>query len=392
MNNVTDHLVIVVSALMTLLVAVPVTLYWLRKQLQAHTQATYQVNAQGLEMLEAVEIGGVRQWIHVRTRKRDNPVLLYLHGGPGWTHIGWYDAIQRPWEDYFTVVQWDQRQAGKSYLPMKRVGHTISHAQYISDAESMMAYLRERFSQDKIFIMGTSYGTYLGMQMVKRHPDWIHAYIGVGQVVKKMRSARVEHQLLLDEAKKRQDTGVVDSLEAMLPFPNPDDPAGSYYQHVYYLMEQQSRYGKAYPNGISGVIRSAGILQWMSPLYTLKDHMHRLFGKSHNAQHPFARSFMSYDLPSEIGSDFDAPVFFFTGRHDWHIPCSVTNEWFKEISAPMKEQVWFEHSAHVPFETEPGQFLQALVVKVLPLSSPYPLQTSTRSSSSTSVIRTEGSL
>ena len=90
-------------------------LLWAREVLQKHLTTTYAVkDPKGIEELKPVKIGGVDQWLHIRGRNRNNPVLLYLHGGPGAPNIGFFDAIQRPWEDYFTVVQWDQRQTGKS--------------------------------------------------------------------------------------------------------------------------------------------------------------------------------------------------------------------------------------------------------------------------------------
>ena len=108
-----------------------------RKAIQDYNRSVYGVrSSEGIEMLKSVPIGGVDQWIHVRGRNKDNPILLFLHGGPGWPHIGWHDANQRPWENYFTVIQWDQRQAGKSYFPMRKGGDSISIKQYVSDAEA----------------------------------------------------------------------------------------------------------------------------------------------------------------------------------------------------------------------------------------------------------------
>jgi len=93
-------------------------LLWAREVLQHHLTNTYAVkDPSGIEELKPIPIGGVDQWLHIRGRHRNNPVLLCLHGGPGFPNIGWMDAVQRPWEDYFTVVQWDQRQTGKSYYP-----------------------------------------------------------------------------------------------------------------------------------------------------------------------------------------------------------------------------------------------------------------------------------
>ncbi len=91
---------------------------WAREAVQKHLADTYKViDPKGIEELKPVKIGGIDQWLHIRGNNRDNPVLLYLHGGPGAPMIGFEDAALIPWEEYFTVVRWDQRQTGKSYYP-----------------------------------------------------------------------------------------------------------------------------------------------------------------------------------------------------------------------------------------------------------------------------------
>ena len=112
------------------------SLFLLRIFFQQQQKATYHcVGPNAIELLEPVTIGGIEQWLHVRGRNKDNPILLFLHGGPGSPHIGWFDDIQRPWEDHFTVVQWDQRQAGKSYVPLSKVGNTMRNQTMIEDTK-----------------------------------------------------------------------------------------------------------------------------------------------------------------------------------------------------------------------------------------------------------------
>lgn len=339
----------------------------IRSQLQNSYSTLFAAKNKGaVEELEPVDINGTKQWIHVRGRNKNNPLLLFLHGGPGWSNIGWYDAIQRPWENHFTVVQWDQRQAGKSYAP--NLAETISHQQYISDTEAIISYLRDKFQQDKIFIMGTSYGTYLGMQMAKRHPDWLHAYIGIGQVVTMKEHPVEEYRLLLEHAHATDNQSLIATLNRLAPFPDPSVPEKSYIENVVALTDLESEIEKAYPASLSSILKANTHLQWLSPLYTLKDHYHRKFGENPagiNPKNAFYYDFFKYDLPKEVGSDFDVPIFFFTGRHDFHVAYTLTDRWFRKIEAPYKEQVWFEQSAHAAHLTEPYEFSKALIEKVL---------------------------
>lgn len=340
----------------------------IRKILQRYMSSIYAVSDEsGLEILEEIEVGGTKQWLHVRGRCRDNPILLFVHGGPGASHIGWFDAIQRPWENHFTVAQWDQRQTGKSYT--KGIGNTISHRQYIDDAEQMIAYLRQRFSKDKIFLMGTSYGTYLSMQLVSRCPDWLYAYVAVGQVVKMKEHAIEEYRLLLELSKEKGEEELESYLESLAPFPNPTDPVNSYMNNAVRFMEEESKLGKCFPGGFIEMVNIVTLSKWLSPHYTLKDHYNRLFGDTPapaDKENPFYNEFFDYDIPSEIGSTFKVPIFFFTGSDDFHVAYTLTNKWFEAIEAPYKEQIWFEQSAHAPHITEPYKFAQSLIEKVRP--------------------------
>ena len=340
-----------------------------RKALQSHVSSIYAVRSpEGIELLTNVHIGGTQQWIHVRGRNRNNPILLFLHGGPGWPNIGWHDEIQRPWENFFTVVQWDQRQSGKSYQSMRKIGHTLTRQQYLQDAEEMVQHLQERFGTQKIFLMGTSYGTNIGMHLVKRHPDWFFAYIGVGQVVTKLESVRAEYELLLEYTNKHGLSDFNAELEALGDYPDPENPAKSFFENAFRLQDIGSQIGKAYPDSMPALFSMAAIHKMVSPLYTLKDIFNSRFGSAPNADHPFAEEFINYDLPKELGSTFGTPIFFFTGANDYHIPYHLTDEWFQKIEAPYKEQIWFSESAHVPFQTEPAAFVMALVNKVLPMA------------------------
>lgn len=364
-----DYVIYLTVIIFSVLIGIIAALLWGRKIMQRYFTNLYAVrNPNGIEELCSVTIGGVEQWFHIRGQNKNNPILLFIHGGPGWTHIGWYDAIQRPWENYFSVVQWDQRQTGKSYQSMTKIGHTISHGQYLSDAEEMIRHIRERYNQKKIFLMATSYGSYLGMHMAKKHPDWLYAYIGVGQVVKMKDHISVEYDLLMDYAKKNKMTALVEKLNAMQPYPDPENIAKSFYGNAKMLMDEESLIGKAYPDGMDTLFSIAAISKCLSPLYNLRDIYNSKFGQIHDFNHPFAQEFMEYDLPKELGEKFDVPIIFLTGSHDYHVAYSLTDSWFQKIDAPYKQQVWFKDSAHVPFQTEPAEFVIALKEKVLPLA------------------------
>ena len=130
-----------------------------------------------------VRIGGIDQWISVRGADRENPVLLYLHGGPAAPMMPAAWTFQRPWEDYFTVVQWDQRAAGRTYRANDpdSVAPTITIDRYMTDAIELIDWLRDTYGKRKVVLVGHSWGTVIGMRVLLERPDLLHAYVGIGQ-------------------------------------------------------------------------------------------------------------------------------------------------------------------------------------------------------------------
>jgi len=344
-------------------------LLWARNLAQKHNRTLYKIRTpKGIDCLEPVEIGGLKQWFHIRGRNIDNPVLLLLHGGPGLPNIGCFDEIQRPWEEYFTVVQWDQRHVGKSHdRPLQKAAQTVTMEQLLNDTEEAISYIRGYLGKEKIFIMGYSLGTYLGMKMVSNRPEWFHSYIGVGQTTNSVERVREEHALLLADAKSKGNKALATKLEAMMPVPDPENKMRHSLTHGYYQWKEIFRSG----------LHEMSVEDWIalmrfgfltSPHYTLSNLLHMPPSEYLVEGSKFCEEFMSLDLPAEVGPSFDVPIIFLTGAHDCHIPYTLTDAWFKEIQAPYKEQIWLQDTSHFPFVSEPGKVLVALVTKVLPLA------------------------
>jgi pimeloyl-ACP methyl ester carboxylesterase len=174
----------------------------------------------GVERLETLRIGGIDQWVSVRGADRKNPVLLHIHGGPGYISIPMSWWFSRGWEEYFTVVQWDQRATGKTYLltDPATVVPSLTNERMINDAEEMAAWARKTFGKDKIFVSGHSWGSYLGLELARRHPDWLHAYIGVGQMTDMPESERRGWRYAMDAARREGNAQAIRDLESIAPY------------------------------------------------------------------------------------------------------------------------------------------------------------------------------
>jgi pimeloyl-ACP methyl ester carboxylesterase len=321
--------------------------------------------ADAVEEQGLVQIGGIPQWVSVRGRHESAPLLLVLHGGPGFTlsPVSYY--YMRDWEEPFTVVQWDQRGAGKTYAASDpaKIRSTMHIEQLVSDAAELVAYLRRKYHKDRIVLVAHSFGTIVGLKLAQRHPDWFYAYVGMGQFTDFMQSEAQGYAATLADAKAARNEKAVADLEAMAPFPDPEHPERNF-QNLGTERNWLATYGGYYRHG--GFGHNAAIAK-MSPDYTAEELKIR----------DEAEAFCDELMWDEVGrvnlmdaTQFKLPVVIFQGRHDRATASALVEKWFAKVRAPVKKIVWFEDSAHMVYEEEPGKVLVSLMNEVLPLTRP----------------------
>jgi pimeloyl-ACP methyl ester carboxylesterase len=317
----------------------------------------------GVERLEKVRIGRIDQWVSVRGTDRRNPVLLHIHGGPGYVSIpmSWWFA--RGWEEYFTVVQWDQRAAGKTQLlnDPAAVEPTLTTGRMIADAEEMAAWARNEFGKQKIFVLGHSYGSFLGIQLAQRHPDWFYAYIGVGQIINGPQNERQGWNFAMTAARKENNTEALRELNAIAPYP-PADKLVSI-DDLYTQRKWVGYYGGVMAYRHNNADDSA--LSLLSPDYTDAE-IGRIWEGNKFATPILLPPLINFDMSAT--TRFPIPLILLEGRHDYTVVSDVTAKWFAKVSAPEKHLVWFELSGHMPMTEEPGKFLLSLVRYARPLA------------------------
>jgi pimeloyl-ACP methyl ester carboxylesterase len=321
------------------------------------------VSPQGIEEVRQVDIGGITQWISVRGNDRRNPILLYVHGGPGAAEMVESYGYQRPWEDFFTVVQWDQRGAGKTYASntpeAMAPGMTIDGM--VSDAEAVIRYLMAAYGKKKIFVLGHSWGSVVGLEIARRHPEWLHAYLGAGQIANQRESEAIGYQWALAQAKAEGNQNAIRDLEALAPYPGP--PGQLTIQRIGAQRQWLMHYGG---------------LAWGRRDFTPFDDARKLSPDYSDAElaaiDKGSLYSLTYLLPPLESLDFakqtrfECPMFLFNGRHDYSTSHEVAARWFATVSAPMKKLFWFEDSAHMMMQEQPGRFLMHLVNDVRPLA------------------------
>ncbi|HET6347781.1 MAG TPA: alpha/beta hydrolase [Candidatus Krumholzibacteria bacterium] len=327
---------------------------------RAAIRAAQTIPPGGIDELKTVEINGIPQWISVRGNDPANPILLFIHGGPGAPMMPLAWTFQRPWEEYFTVVQWDQRGAGKTFTAAHlQPDESMTLERMQADAEAMIEWLRKTYGKDRIFVMAHSFGTILGIRIAQRHPEWLYAYIGVGQVVNARRNEEVSYEETLALAEARSDTTALRELRALAPYPGSGPvPLDAILQERKWVVAYGGMlYGK------SDADESAIIAA--SPLYSDDDVKAEELGELTSAQILLPQS---VDVDFGRITTFTCPVFFFAGADDRTTPTSLVRDYFAGIHAPRKQLFVIPRAAHFVVTEAPGEVLVDLVRDVRPLA------------------------
>lgn len=305
-----------------------------------------------------VNINGLEQGMYIQSRDPNNPVLLFMHGGPGMPEYFLTEQYPTGLENDFTMVWWDQRGAGLSYSP-NIPQDTMTVEQYISDAVEVTNYLRNRFHKEKIFLMAQSGGSFFAIQAVQRAPELYYAYIGIAQMVHQLESEKIAYDYMLEQYQARGDTRMVKKLEAAPP--TMTMPLPTAYDRI--RDDAMHGIGIGTTRDMKTVGRGVFIPSWFSKQLTLSEKINLWRGKI------FCASFLrnevfSTDLREKV-IKLDLPTYFFSGKFDYTVNHDLSKVYLAELQAPVKGFYTFENSAHSPFFEEPDKFRQILQEDVM---------------------------
>ncbi len=302
---------------------------------------------------EYLDVAGARLYLLTRGAHRDRPSLLWLHGGPGGAERPLFRYYDGGLEKDYVVTYWDQRGAGRSFDPAADPAD-LTIARHLADLDAVVEHLRRVLHQQRIVLVGHSWGAALGLLYVKAHPQKVAAFIGVDPLVSTRRQELAQYRFVLAEARRRNDGEALAHLQALGP---PPYPSAKESMQVDALAD---RYGAIYhrrPNRFWVLLQ--GVLRGLVSPWEVVSIIHGN-NVSLAAMHD---ELQSLDLAGSVPS-VNVPVVFFLGRYDRHVDARIAAAYLRSLTAPVKRVVWFEHSAHnIPFE-EPRRF-QAQVVDVL---------------------------
>lgn len=320
------------------------------------------VTPNGVQETFEVTLGGARQVVNVRGSDKANPILIFVHGGPGAVEMPFAWAFQRPWEDVFTVVQYDQRGAGRSY-PLNdpaTLAPTMTPERYRDDAIELIELLKKRYAKRKVVLMGHSWGSIVGLSVAVERPDLLYAYVGVGQGIDFREGEKTGMAWTRAKALAAGNTEAVAALDALAPYP----------QGEFTIAKADGWRKYAIPYG--SLIYNKPDLKYyfqtprLSPEYGPADVQAWGKGSEFSVTTLWPRL---ADVSFTKVKKMDVPIVFLLGRHDYTVPSPVAAQWFGQVKAPSKKLVWLEHSAHMPMVEEPGHFFAALLRDVLPLTA-----------------------
>ena len=286
-----------------------------------------------IDTLLTPEIGGIKQIIEIKTDDFNKPILLFLSGGPGSSMMKNADTFTKVLKNKFTIVQWDQRNAGKT-LKLNPSPSKLSVKQMEEDTYQVINFLIKELHQEKIYLLGSSWGNVLGFYIVKNHPELLHSYFAVNPVISQLASEKALLKILKIHFKENA-LARKELASVKIPFTTDED---LFYLRKWLLYKEGKEFATS--NDFK-----KGFLEWSK------------------TWSPVWNEVMNIDLPKTL-KKVDCPIYFFVGKNDIQTSSKITNKYFEKLKAPKKDLFLFENSGHQIHQAEPEKF-QDIIIKIL---------------------------
>lgn len=316
--------------------------------------ADYLATATPIQEARYVTLGGIEQWITIRGADRANPVLLLIHGGPGDAQSA-LRSTYAVYEKDFTIVQWDQRGAGRTYL--KNPISPPEPERVELDGIELAKYLCSYLTKKKILILGHSWGSYLAIGMVQRRPELFAAYVGTGQVGSWRANVRTQFDFMLAKSRAANDRKKVELMEA-IGTPDPTD-AKQYFSWWRMRNPYMPRADAKWFDDLMLMIQT-------NPEFTEEYLKAWSDGMGYSGRTTLS-GMLGTELPTKART-IKVPFFVIQGNEDMATPTSVAVQYFNVVKAPRKKLILIEHAGHFALVTHRDEFLAALVKYVKPLA------------------------
>jgi pimeloyl-ACP methyl ester carboxylesterase len=291
-----------------------------------------------VDSTSVIVIGGIKQFISIKSRDNSKPLLLFLHGGPGGSVMGYSNKFTNKLQEHFIVVQWDQRETGKT-LDLNRSSVPLTVDLFEEDTHALIDTLLRKFHQPKLYLVAHSWGTALGFRVVKKYPELLYAFIPVGPMINQLESERIILARMKEKAQQEKNYIQLRELSSVrIPFEN-GEQLFYHRKWLFHFSGSKTKLTRDY------------VVTWSARWL-------KLYNEASNEN-------LFKTLP-----EISCPVYFFAGRNDYQTSSAITTEYYNQLLAPKKDLFIFEKSAHAVPTTEPSLFQQILIEKVLPQTYP----------------------
>jgi len=307
-----------------------------------------------------VQINGLRQGMFIESTNVNNPVLLFLHGGPGLPEYGLTKKNPAHLKELFTVCWWEQRGAGISY-DKNLDPNELTVKNLVSDIFELTNYLKERYKKEKIYLMGHSWGTILGIYAVKEKPELFYAYIAVAQIVNQLESEKIAYKYMLEQYRKLNNKNMVKKMEKNNILSLDVIPK----KYVEFRDKPMHELGIGSMHSMKSVISGIFLPIMQNNSYTFSERINIWKAKSIYLNKTDLWEIMSQTIISEKILSVDLPVYFMNGIHDYTVNYSLAKEYYKLLKSPLKGFYTFYNSAHSPIFEEPEKVNKILLEDVI---------------------------
>lgn len=308
-----------------------------------------------------VNINGVKQGMFIRGENVDNPVLLFVHGGPGMPEYFLTEKYRTDLEKHFTVCYWEQRGAGLSYSS-KLSANDITVSQLVSDTSAVAKYLRERFVKDKIYLLCHSWGSFIGIQSAAANPELYYAYIGMGQITDQVKSERLAYDYMLKQYTADGNNKMVNKLKK---YDIHNDISFEKLFSSSLREEAMHELGIGTMHNMKSVVSGIFFPVMNCSAYTVSEKINIWRAKAFlNSSTYLRQEMLDTDISSTI-TELKIPTYFISGTNDYTVNYKLSKEYLKKIKAPVKGFYLFKNSAHSPLFEEPEHFINIMINDVL---------------------------
>lgn len=332
---------LVITLVVTLLFSWVVVL----SQVTAYTPHVDGPNA--ISELRKLTVNGRTEWVSLRGQDRTKPVVLFLSGGPGGSQLVTSRYYFEPLEQDYVIATWEQPGAAKSYFAIGSKDLTLQT--YLDDGEEVAKALLEEFGTDRLYLMGESWGSALGLMMVKEHPEYYRGFIGTGQMISFLDTEIIDYDMALADARAIGDNATVEKLVQQGPPPYTTGLALKMNAYLSPLYGTMARTGQLNTSPFSTMDGPFGVEYGLLDKATFFVGLIQVLDDFYGKLYPV-------DL-RQTSAELKVPVHIFQGRYDFNAPVSLVEDYYARLQAPSKGLVFFEHSGHNPWQSESSLFL-----------------------------------